>query len=190
MKPFANDFKPERSGVALEKLPVGGYVCKILKAEEVQTKAGSKLEISFDIEKGDYRGFYKENWKAQTFEPKRWKGVISLWIPTPGDQNYDRSKKTFSNAIWAIEDSNPGYHWDWNEKALLSKYVGVIVGEREWELNGKSGITTVPRWFESVQNVEAGKFSTPRLMALKKKESDAVETTFTDATESNDELPF
>ena len=50
MKAFSG-FAPEKSS-SREQLPVGGYIAKILNAEEVTYDWGSVLLISFDIEIG------------------------------------------------------------------------------------------------------------------------------------------
>ena len=59
MKAFGG-FKPEKSA-SRDQLPVGGYIAKILNAEEVTYDWGSVLLISFDITEGDYKDFFKKD---------------------------------------------------------------------------------------------------------------------------------
>ena len=70
-----------------EKLPVGAYICKILKAgvRTYESRDGSstfeKLEIAFDIAEGDFTGHYKKDFDAQRGEDKKWKGVLRQYLP-------------------------------------------------------------------------------------------------------------
>ena len=95
---------------ASDPLPAGGYVAKILDAEEKEYSWGSVLVISFDILEGEFKDFFKQNYKANTREDKKWKGVYRLTVPQESNQWYDSQKRTFGNAIACIEESNNGYH--------------------------------------------------------------------------------
>ena len=84
MKPFAGYENVQVSD--FEKLPKGAYEVKIMDAKEVSYtgKDGSpfsKLEIAFEIATGEFAGFYRRNFDAQTQEDKKWKGVMRLYIP-------------------------------------------------------------------------------------------------------------
>ena len=79
MKAFSG-FAPEKSS-SREQLPVGGYIAKILNAEEVTYDWGSVLLISFDIAEGDYKDFFKKDYDAQQSEDKKWRGTYRLNIP-------------------------------------------------------------------------------------------------------------
>lgn len=189
MKQF-NGFEPKKSGGAREQLPAGGYVAKILNAEEISYSWGNVLLISFDILEGHYKDFFATDYKGQDREDKKWRGTYRL--PVPKDDGTERdgwSKRTFGNAIWAIEDSNPGYHWDWNEAGLKGKTVGVLYRNREWEMNGNTGWTTECCSVTSADDIRNGKFKQPKDKALKleKKESSSV---LSDYAEDDGELPF
>ena len=54
MKQF-NGFKPEKPAVR-EVLPAGGYVLKIMNAEEQEYTWGSVIVVSFDVAEGDRAG--------------------------------------------------------------------------------------------------------------------------------------
>ena len=62
MKPF-NGFESKKSAGARELLPAGGYVAKILDAVEVPYDWGNVILISFDILEGDYKDFFKKDYK-------------------------------------------------------------------------------------------------------------------------------
>ena len=55
MKPY-NGYKAEKPASAREHLPAGGYVAKILNAEELEYSWGRVLLISFDIADGGGSG--------------------------------------------------------------------------------------------------------------------------------------
>ena len=76
MKQF-NDYNETQSYSTSEKLPVGGYVLKIanVRYEEGQNGNSDRIVFMFDIEEGDYRGFFKKQFDAQTTEDKKWKGT-------------------------------------------------------------------------------------------------------------------
>lgn len=100
-------------------------------------------------------------------------------------------KRTFGNAIWAIEESNPGYKWDWIEAALKGKTVGVLFREREWEWDGKTGMTTEACTFVSVDDIRANNFKMPRPKMLNKATSQtANSTSFSAPDDLNSDLPF
>ena len=171
MKPFSNYNETQ---VFSEKpaLPVGGYVAKIKKAQ-VRTYSGQngsfdKLEIAFDIAEGEYKDFFATDLKSQSGEDKKWKGVLRLYIPTDDGSDRDNTTKSiFKGNIEAVEDSNNGYHWDWEEKNLTGKTVGVLFRNEEWEYDGKHGWKAQPFKFIAASKVREGKFTLPKDKPLK-----------------------
>ena len=79
MRAFSG-FAPEKSS-AREQLPVGGYIAKILNAEEVKYDWGSVLLISFDIAEGDYMNFFEKDYASPQSEDRKWRGTYRLNIP-------------------------------------------------------------------------------------------------------------
>lgn len=182
----------ERSG-GKEILPAGGYVAKILDAHEKQTQTGkSMLEISFDIASGEYTGFFKKDYAQNTAEDKRWRGVYRLFVPVgDGSERDSWSKNTLENAIWAIEESNPGYHWDWDESKLKGKTVGVLFRDKEWEYNGLTGITTECGAFTTVDKINSKTFKPLKAKMLKKQQKQEIASFGELSTLEDDfELPF
>ena len=191
MKAF-NGLEIKKSVGANEPLPAGGYVAKILNAKVEEYSWGEKLVISFDIAEGEYKDFFRKQYNENTREDKKWKGNFRLTIPQESNQYFDSQKRTFGNAIWAIEESNPGYHWDWNESALKGKMVGVLFRNREWEMDdGRSGWSTECCTFVSVEDVRTGNFKQPKDKPLKRKESYS-SNQFSEMVEidSTEDLPF
>ena len=91
MKAF-NGYKAEKAATR-EQLPVGGYVAKILDAEEVTYTWGSVLVISFDIAEGEHAGFWKKDYQNQTGEDKKWRGTYRLTIPADDGSEKDEWSK-------------------------------------------------------------------------------------------------
>ena len=154
---------------ASDPLPAGGYVAKILDAEEKEYSWGSVLVISFDILEGEFKDFFKQNYKANTREDKKWKGVYRLTVPQESNQWYDSQKRTFGNAIACIEESNNGYHWNWDEKTLKGKTVGVLFRNFEYDVEGNTGWSTECCSLASVEDIREGNFKMPKDKPLKKK---------------------
>ena len=123
-------------------LPAGGYVAKIRTAKIEEYQWGNVLIIAFDIAEGDYAGFFKKQFDANPNEDKKWKGTYRLTIPEEGSKYFDSNRRIFNNFIYALEDSNDGYHYDCDEKKFKDKLIGVLFRNKQWEMNGKSGWTT------------------------------------------------
>ncbi len=191
MKAF-NGLEIKKSVSTNEPLPAGGYVAKILNAKVEEYRWGEVLVISFDIAEGEYKDFFSKQYRESTREDKKWKGNFRLTVPQEGNQYFEGQKRTFGNAIWAIEESNPGYKWDWVEAALKGKMVGVLFREREWEWDGKSGMTTEACTFVSVDDVRANNFKMPRPKMLNKATSQAASNSNSPAPadDSMIDLPF
>ena len=175
MRPF-NNYETTQTISARAQLPVGAYICRILKAEEKVYNSSKgewhKLEISFDISEGEHKDFYANDYKAQTGEDKKWKGVMRMNIPTDDGSEADGwAKRSFKTNILAIEDSNSGYHWDWNEAQLKGKTVGIVFRSEEWEYNGKTGKKAQPFKAVSVEKIKSGNFKIPKEKLLEKNAS-------------------
>lgn len=191
MKPY-NGFSAEPTRT-IEAIPAGGYVAKILKAEEVEYSWGTQLQISFDIADGEHKGHFKAQYDGQQGEDKKWKGVYRQSVPKDdGSEKDGWSKRSFNNAIWAIEESNTGYHWDWNEASLKGKFVGVLFRNKEWEFNGRTGWTTECCSLTDVSSIREGKFHVPKdkPLANKSQSAFAKADTFAELADDDDDLPF
>lgn len=194
MKPI-NNWNNVKPLTDRPKLPVGGYVCKIMGAEikKYNGKNGEfeKLYVSLDIYEGEYNGFFAEDYRSQQYEDKRWGCVYTLYIPTDDGSDQDEyTKRKFKTFIEAIEDSNPGYHWDWNEGGLKGKTVGVIFRNEEWEFEGRTGWKVKPFIPKSADDIRSGSFKLPDDKPLQDKpaNNNAVSSNSVDILD--DDLPF
>ena len=158
MKPI-NGFKAEAPTNNFQMLPKGLYIATIQNVKLEGSEPDQQLILRLEITEGEYAGYYTKRYHADSSGnsrfPAKYKGDYRLQIPNPDNtrrQHPEWDQRTFSGAIWAIEDSNEGYHWDWNEAGLKGKAVGINV--RQGTYNG-SPYTTIGR-LESVQQIRAG----------------------------------
>lgn len=185
-------------------LPAGAYIGKILGAKvETQTIGGrtiDRLVLQMDVTDGEFAGHYVkqfENAKGGNFTPK-FKGVLRLNIPVKGDQYEQMNKRILQGAAWALEESNSGYHWDWDETKLKGLAVGFSVREADYLIEDASGVktgtTTEIYRLESVKEVASGKVKTPKRRELKEAQKQRLAESRME-TEGyvkveDDELPF
>lgn len=148
----------ENSG--FEKLPVGGYVAKILNVQDVPEK--EYLKISFDIDEGEKKGFFAEQYKNDTREDKKWPNAGSFI------RSYkDTAASMFRGFTNAVENSNKGYTFDFDESTLKGKKIGIVVALEEYQ-NQKGQIrerTYIPA-VRSVDTIKKGDFTIPELKKL------------------------
>lgn len=189
MKAF-NGLEIKKSVSVNEPLPAGGYVAKILNAKVDEYSWGEVLVISFDIAEGEYKDFFRKQYNENTREDKKWKGNFRLTVPQEGNQYFEGQKRTFGNAIWAIEESNPSFRWAWDENALKGKMVGVLFRNFEWEMNGNSGWSTECCTFVSVEDVRTGNFKQPKDKPLRNKPINNAPTNISAPVDDSVDLPF
>ena len=167
-------YKAEKPVGAKENMPIGAYIAKILEAKEVEYSWGNVLVISFDVTEGEHKDFFANDYKAQTNEDKKWRGTYRLNIPKDDGTEQDGwTKNTFNSAMYAIEASNKGYAWAWDEKTLKGKSVGVLFRNFEWEINGKTGWSTECGMLLAVDDARNGKFKPMKDKPLKNKSGTA-----------------
>ena len=182
------------------KLPLGAYVCKVRKAVVQSNDFGEQLCILFDIGEGEFKGFFDDDFKANTRADKKWKGVLRQFIPTDdGSEKDEWTKSSFKGMTTAFEKSNPGYQWNWDEASLSGKMVGILFRNEEWEYEGKTGWAVRPFRAISVDSVRNGDFTLPKDKPLKNKtvassvdNFNALNSRMSDFAEldSDEELPF
>ena len=172
-----------------EVLPAGGYVAKIASAKIESYDWGDRLVIAFDIAEGDYRGFFKQDYDSNPNEDKKWRGVIRFGIPADDGSDSDAWKKRqMNNLAGALEESNEGYVWDWDESKLKGKLLGVLFRNKEWEMNGRTGWTTEACATIDVKAIREDKFKTPKDKPLNNSPAPAAPA-YNEAEDTGD-LPF
>ena len=172
------DSVKENQGGEFEKLPAGGYVCKITACENVEDNEYLKLE--FDIAEGKYQGWFAELYQRAAF----WGGKLI--------RSYkEKAAGFFKGFTTAVEESNPKYKWSWDEGTLINKYIGLVLAYEEYTSNsGEVKERIYVAQTRSVEAIRKGDFKVPELKRLKA--TSAVTTNYTPvaSTSEDDGLPF
>ena len=182
-----NDWENIKESSDFKRLEAGAYVCAIKAVEDVPEK--EYLKIYFDIVKGDDKGYFQKLYDSDTRKEKKWPIAGTLI------RSYKESALSmFKGFITAVEKSNKNYKWDFNEKSLVKKYIGLIIGDEEYLT--QKGANRVRNYVASVRSLEAiekGDFTIPALKELdesKLPEVNKAEDKFIDpfADSSNDDV--
>lgn len=122
------------------QLPVGAYKAKILgvKYEQGQNGGSDRILIQYDITEGEYKDFFRTQYDNNSSEDKKWKGKATIYVPTEdGSEKDGWTKNTFAKWTNALEDSNTGYRWDWDESKWKGLAIGVMIAETWTGIDGK-----------------------------------------------------
>ena len=147
------NFKPNYSGGERMTLPPGIYEGHIINAKVDELGDAPALMIQVEIDKGEYAGFFRRQYESQQGGQYsvRYKGVYRITLPDGKDEQHDNWRKhQLEGAVWALENSNPGYKWDWDENKLKGLKIGLNIRDRDYYYNGKSGTTTEIGRLESI----------------------------------------
>lgn len=116
-----------------------------------------------DIAEGEFAGYYQADFDAQQREDKRWKGVLRQYLPKDDGTEKDAwTASSLKAMVEAVEESNPGFHFDWDEKKLKGKVAGCLFRNEEWAFDGRSGWTVRPCKLISLDALKSGKFRMPK----------------------------
>jgi hypothetical protein len=167
IKPMGYDEAQAATG-DFEALPGGAYVCRIMRAEDTISKTGKKmLVLSLDIAEGEHSGhFSKMHGGMLASKPS------AAWPCAYRQLTEGSSLPFFKGAMTAIEESNSGYKWGWDERTLAGKLVGAVFQREEYVRgDGKKAWITVPVSIRSVGAVRAGECKAPPDKPLPKADS-------------------
>jgi len=149
-----------------ETLEPGGYICKIIGVTVEDAKPGKQydqlMKILFDIAEGEHAGYYKRQLeRKKRFDANaKWPGVYNQTIRKDKMQY-------FKGMITAIEESNPGYKWAWDEYSLQAKRFGGLFGEEEYKgTDGTLRVNTKLAWIRSVASINDGNYKIPPIKRL------------------------
>ena len=170
------------------KLPAGVYICTITDVQDLPSN--EYLKVTYDIAVGEYAGYYKN--QRDQFPDRPWIGA------------YVKSYKTkalpmFKRFCTAVSRSNGNFVFDGgainsNEKTLIGKKVGLILGEEEYYSNSGDVRTRL----YVVREFPVDKLTDQKVPQLKKLKEEpitpgaAADTSFLHATDgaTTDEVPF
>lgn len=155
----------------IEKIPAGGYVCKIVKAVVTPTaKGGEMLECSFDIAEGDFKDYYTNRFKADTAsndpsKKAKWRGILRCVLPEDGNEN-DWKARQLKALAESAEKSNAGYTWTFDENTLRGLTIGVLYRDEEYDYKGYHGFSARPYLAIPADDARAGNFELPKAKTL------------------------
>jgi len=167
-----------------EVLEPGGYICKILQVTVEEKDYGHLMRIGFDISEGEHKDFYKRSFdrKKETNPDAKWPGMYYQTIK-------GSDIKYFKGFISAIENSNSGYKWDWDEKKLKGKLFGGVFGQEEFEnRQGEVKLSTKCFYARSVEQIKKG-VEVPAIKRLKNNNIYSYQSTAIFEVDES-ELPF
>ena len=170
-----NNWENIQESTSFKRLTPNGYSVKILKVEDHPEK--EYLKIYFDIVKGDDKGYFKKQYDGDTRKEKKW--------PNAGTfiRSYkDSAASMFKGFTNAIEKSNKGYQWNFDEKTLVNKVVGLIIADEQYQnQKGQVRVRNYVAAVRSVETIEKGEYEIPALKELT--------TTKTTTAPANDPIP-
>ena len=171
-----NNWENIQESTSFKRLTPNGYIVKILKVEYHPDK--EYLKIYFDIVKGDDKGYFKKQYDGDTRKERKW--------PNAGTfiRSYkDSAASMFKGFINAIEKSNKGYQWNFDEKTLVNKVVGLIIADEQYQnQKGQVRVRNYVAAVRSVETIEKGEYEIPALKEL-------TTTKATTTTPANDPIP-
>ena len=164
-----------QESTSFKRLTPNGYICKILKVEDYPDK--EYLKIYFDIVKGDDKGYFKKQYDGDTRKERKW--------PNAGTfiRSYkDSAASMFKGFTNAVEKSNKGYQWNFDEKTLVNKVIGLIIADEQYQnQKGQVRVRNYVAAVRSVETIEKGEYEIPALKELT--------TTKTTTAPANDPIP-
>lgn len=191
-----SDYEQTKGYGDYERLPKGGYVLVIKAAQLMQNSMGEYIKVSADIYEGEYIQFFTRAYKAQQSEDKHW--TCNYLLNVPNDDGSERdgwTKRKFKTFTEALEDSNEGYHFDWDERRFKGLLIGGLFNEREYE--GRNGdVRRATNWGGvcAVSKIREGNYKLPADKLLNKGYSAAAPASsdgFMSIPDGDDEeLPF
>lgn len=135
-----------------DRLLPGGYVCGIIRAEDVPDK--EYLRIEFDIAEGPFKNYFRS--LRDRLGLDSWpRGGVLIRSYKPKAQPF------FKSFLTAVQASNAGYTFRNDETTLARKMVGLVLGEEEYEYNGEVKTRLRVSSVRSVKAIREGDFKVP-----------------------------
>lgn len=140
------------------EIELGGHKGVIKNAEVYTSEFSGKtsLKVCVDTAKDDKQPeYFAELYKNDDRENKKWSSSAIRYVSLGDEENQVKQLKSF---ITAVENSNPGFIYDWNkdEKAQLKdKKIGLVFALEEYEDNeGKTKTARKLNQFRSIDKVD------------------------------------
>ena len=153
MKVIDNWEEVEAKGMEdFKSLPIGAYECIIREAKVYKNPNTEKesFRVQVDIASGDYKGYFQQRYDNNTRSDKTWDNNSTRYLAFQGD-----NVSYFKGFITCVENSNPGYKWDWDETKLKGKKIcGVYQYEEYEKQDGTKGVKVRLNKFRSLDKMK------------------------------------
>lgn len=133
-------------------LPIGAYECVIMDAKVNHNEESGKdtFKVSVDIASGEFKDYFKKMYENDTRIDRKWNNNAVRYLAFTGD-----NVAYFKGFLTVVENSNPGYKWDWDETKLKGKKVcGVFQYEEYEKQDGTRGIKVRLTKFRSLEKLK------------------------------------
>lgn len=139
-------------------IELGGHkgIIKNVEIYESQFSGSTSLKVSVDTAKDDKQPeYYLDQYKNDDRENKTWPAGAVKYVSLKEDENCVRMLKGF---ITAVENSNPGFTYDWDKdekEQLKDKKIGLVFGLEEYtDQEGKTKTARKVNQFRSIDKVD------------------------------------
>lgn len=188
MKPLGKQYSDAeaRGDGGFERLPAGGYVCRIIAVEDVT--ANEYLSVVYDIAEGEHKGFYSDEWGKD--HPFAHRFFMSYKESALGMLKGRLKAIDESNGTEFVKEAVAGL----KEQQLVGKLVGLVIGYEEY--NSDRGDTRTRTYVKSVLSVDkimSGDFKVPELKKLDAAAAPAIPTNAAEPPAGfswGDDVPF
>lgn len=116
-----------------EQLEIGGHEIVIKNAYEYtgQQSGTTSLRVEVDITGNDKQaGFFQKQYDNNISVDRKWPNGAIKYVSLKEDANCVALFKGFATAV---ENSNPGYKWNFDEKTLIGKKLCGVFGLEEFK---------------------------------------------------------
>lgn len=164
MRVIENYDEIKASSGEFERPGNGGYILEIVNVTDVpfnkDTGKGDYLRIDYDIAHGDFKGYY-------TKQNERFGG--GKWFANVIKSYKEKALGMFKHFTNCIEESNPGFKWNWQEDKLIGCRFGATLQEEEY-LNNDGEVRTkmVIKDIKTVKQIMDGDFKVPTTKKLER----------------------
>ena len=153
MKKIENWNEIEAKGMDdFKSLPIGAYECVIMDARVNHNEQSGKdtFKVSVDIASGEFKDYFRKMYENDTRIDRKWNNNAVRYLAFTGD-----NVAYFKGFLTVVENSNPGYKWDWDETKLKGKKVcGVFQYEEYEKQDGTKGIKVRLNKFRSLDKLK------------------------------------
>ena len=158
----------------LKRLPAGAYACKLIEVIDVPEK--EYLDVYFDIVEGEFKGYFST---LQANSGKNYGRITRSYKPN--------ALPFFKAFITAVEKSNPGYTWNWDEKSLNGKFCTVVFRDEQYLADGEVKVSAKADEIRSLQALREGKI---KIKPMKMLEVAQTQEELPTLEELDEQLPF